>query len=281
MTTLPEAIRIEDELNKVTVGPVTLHLFEELDSTSVWLREQFVGKFADKFVDSAEHAFATHLCVTDWQTAGIARRGKTWQTKPGNITFSVLSTTTTPAKDLLGLSLVTGIGVADCLQQNAGVGVQLKWPNDVLVNDSKLGGLLTEINTVPARQGTPAVCQVLTGVGVNFLADPDVLELGIGATSLEKEGLPPTLQQRDELIGKLAASVLSAHQQFYQHGWSFFAERWKNLDWLLNQSVTIHSQEATEQAVARGVNEQGALLVERDGCTYPVYSGDVSIRPTL
>lgn len=277
MSPLPKASSIDRERVAASTDSVILHLFEELDSTSVWLREQFVGKP----IGSVDDCFSTHLCATNWQTAGIARRGKTWQTKPGNITFSVLSTTSTPAKDLLGLSLVTGIGVADCLQETLGVSVQLKWPNDVLVNDAKLGGLLTEISSVPGKQGGAALCQVLTGIGVNFLADPDVLKLGIGATSLEKEALSLTLEQRDELIGKLAASVLSAHQRFYNHGWSVFAERWKALDWLLNKDVLIHSQQTTEQAVARGVNEQGALLVERDGATYPVYSGDVSVRPTV
>ncbi|MFT6642279.1 MAG: BirA family biotin operon repressor/biotin-[acetyl-CoA-carboxylase] ligase [Flavobacteriaceae bacterium] len=277
MRLAPDGSLIERELVNAGMEPVTLHLFEELNSTSVWLREQFMGRP----VGSVDDCFSTHLCATNWQTAGIARRGKTWQTKPGNITFSVLSTTDTPAKDLLGLSLVSGIGIADCLQGTLGVSVQLKWPNDVLVDDAKLGGLLTEISSVPARLGAPAVCEVLTGIGVNFLADPDVLELGIGATSLEKEALSPTPEQRDELIGKLAASVLSAHQCFYKHGWRAFADRWKTLDWLLNKNVMIHSQQTTEQAVARGVDEQGALLVERDGSTYPVYSGEVSIRPTV
>lgn len=277
MTQAPEASRIESELSQADLGPVVLHLFDELDSTSVWLREHFMGKPAL----NAEESSTTHLCATNWQTAGIARRGKTWQTKPGNITFSLLSVTEKPAKDLLGLSLVTGIGIADCLQKNADLQVQLKWPNDVLVNDAKLGGLLTEISSLPAGQDTPAVCQILTGIGVNFFYDPDVLELGIGATSLEKEGLLPTPVKRDELIGKLSASVLSAHQRFYQHGWSVFAERWDTLDWLQNKNVMIHSQQTTEQAVARGVNEHGALLVERDGNTYPVYSGEVSIRPTV
>ena len=277
MTLTPEASVIQSKLNSVGIEPVALHLFEELDSTSVWLRDRFIGKQADHTDDHG----GTHLCATNWQTAGIARRGKTWQTKPGNITFSMLSSTDTPAQNLLGLSLVTGTGVADCLEQNMNLVVQLKWPNDVLVDNAKLGGLLTEISTVPGRQGSPAVSQILTGIGVNFLADPDVLDLGIGATSLEKEGFVPTHHKRDELIGKLAASVLLAHQRFYQYGWSAFAERWKTLDWLMNKDVMIHSQKTAEQAVARGVNEQGALLVERNGRTYPVYSGDVSIRPTL
>lgn len=273
MSSLPEDNLIKQGLSQAGHTDVRLHLFDELDSTSVWLRDKYMG--AEKDGESR----ATHLCVTDWQTAGIARRGRTWQTKPGNITFSILSSTTKAAKDMLGLSLVTGIGVADCLQQESGIQVQLKWPNDVLVNNAKLGGLLTEIHKQVAGVNPVACNQVLTGIGINFLHNPDVMNLGIGATSLEGEGVIPQAQQRDQLVGKIAASVLSAHKRFFDQGWSVFADRWQSLDWLFDKEVLIHSQQSTEQGVARGVNEHGALLIESAGTTYPIYGGNISIRP--
>ncbi len=273
MTKAPQEHLIVDELRQQNHSDVELHLFADIDSTSVWLRDQFMGK--------APETVGPHLCATDWQTAGIARRGKTWQTKPGNITFSILSTTDKPMQELLGLSLVTGIGVADALQDFADIPVQLKWPNDVLVDGAKIGGLLTEINTPTDTRGTQAATQVLTGIGINFLHDPDVLDLGIGATSLVSCGVMEDSQQRDRLIGKIAASVMSAHERFYESGWSVFAKRWDALDWLVDKEVNIQSQQSMEQAIARGVNDRGALLVERSGTTYPVYGGNVSIRPTV
>lgn len=274
MSQLPDKSTLEKELNIAGFSDVQLHAFAELDSTSVWLRDRYMsGTVTDEF-------FQNHLCVTDWQTAGIARRGRTWQTKPGNMTFSILSSTDKAAKDLLGLSLVTGIGVADCLKHYADIEIQLKWPNDVLVNNAKLGGLLTEINSQTNPSNQSGINQVLTGIGINFLHDADVLNLGIGATSLENEGVTPDPKQRDALVAKLAASVMSAHHQFYEQGWGAFAERWKSLDWLFNKEVMIHSQQSTEQGMARGVNEDGALLIERSGTTYPIYGGNVSIRPT-
>lgn len=274
MNQQPDKERIEHELAAGGFPDVQVHSFSQLESTSVWLREQYMSG------DATPDSFAKHLCVTDWQTAGIARRGRTWQTKPGNVTFSILSSTETAAKDMLGLSLVTGIGVADCLKRTASINVQLKWPNDVLVKNTKLGGLLTEINSQMNRDSQSGVNQVLTGIGINFLHDSDVLNLGIGATSLESEGVTPDTQQRDGLVGKLAASVIGAHQQFFELGWGAFSERWESLDWLFNKEVMIHSQQSTEQGIARGVNEHGALLIERSGTTYPVYGGNVSIRPT-
>jgi len=276
MSLEPNRSLILDALAPSLQSKVSLHTFAELHSTSVWLRDRYMNGVSGNAQDGR-----THICITDWQTAGIARRGKTWQTQPGNITFSILSSTKKPAKDLLGLSLVTGIGVANALSDFVNIVVQLKWPNDVLFSDLKLGGLLTELNSVVTTGDEIAHNQVLTGIGINFLHDENVLDLGIGATSLESIGVEPVAERRDCLIAKLASEVLLAHQRFYESGWSVFADRWQSLDWLFNKSVMVHSQNAAEQAVARGVNEQGALLIERDGRTFPIYGGDVSIRPTI
>lgn len=280
MSGAPDKALIEDELGKAGLSSVVVHTFDTLPSTSVWLHD-FASNAKELLTD-------TQLCTTDWQSAGVARRGRSWQTKPGNITFSILSTTQKPPKELLGLSLITGLGVASCLAAELDIKVALKWPNDVLLNDMKLGGLLTEVSSVPGAEQTASngrsaahITQIVTGIGINLRHDDEVVDLGIGATSLESVSVPSDPQQRDILIGKLAASVLSSHQLFFERGWAPFAEAWKAVDWLFGKQVTIHQDKKTEHALARGVNEQGALLVERAGETHLLYSGNVSIRPTL
>ncbi len=287
MTTTPDSALLQRELANAGHANVAVHTFGQLESTSVWLREfnrePAVSAPAADFV-SQSRVPETQLCVTHWQSAGIAQRGRTWQTKPGNITFSILSHTHRAAKDLLGLSLVTGIGVANGLSDATGVQVRLKWPNDIVLSDAKLGGLLTEIFTIKSDAASGGGCgagsQILTGIGINFLHDEEVLALGIGATSLESVGVDASMSYRDALVGRLAASVLSAHQSFFDHGWAPFAERWRALDWLMDKEVDLHGEQGTEHAVARGVNDHGALLVERAGQTVPLYSGNVSVRPT-
>ena len=283
MSTTPDSALLQRELVNAGHANVAVHTFDQLDSTSVWLRklhrEPAVSAPAADFVSQSSLP-ETHLCVTHWQSAGIAQRGRTWQTKPGNITFSILSHTDSAAKDLLGLSLVTGIGVANGLSDATGVQVQLKWPNDIVLSDAKLGGLLTEIFTVKSDTANQGGSQILTGIGINYLHDEEVLALGIGATSLESAGVDASMRYRDVLVGRLAASVLSAHQSFYDHGWAPFTERWRSLDWLMDKNVDLHGEQGIEHAVARGVNNHGALLVERAGQTVPLYSGNVSVRPT-
>lgn len=279
MSIAPDESLIQLHLQQAGLASVNVHTFAELESTSVWLRE-----FAQSSVAPVTDV---HVCATDWQSAGIARRGRTWQTKPGNITFSILSTTDKLPKDLLGLSLVTGIGVASCLAAQLDVQVALKWPNDVLFNDMKLGGLLTEVTSVskavddyPNGNSGP-LTQILTGIGINMRHDDEVLGLGIGATSLEAAAVATDKEQRDSLIGKLCVSVLTAHETFYEQGWAPFAQDWKRRDWLAGKEVSIHRDQSTEHALACGVNEQGALLIERAGEIHLLYSGNVSIRPTV
>lgn len=268
---------------------VDVHVFDTLGSTSSWLNTQ------RETLDASLAKGRSQLCVTDWQQAGVGRRGNAWQTQPGNITFSLMSRHDAPAQSLMGLSLVTGIAVAEVLSDTLGVEVMLKWPNDVILNDRKLGGLLTELKQLPAsvirpsNNGSPPArpaepespsVDIITGIGLNVVHDEAVEGLGIGATSLQRAGAEMSRTKRDELVGRVGGRVISLHQHFLDSGWGAFTERWARRDWLMGKSVTIHRENATEHAVACGVNEEGALLVESGDGLIPLYGGNVSIRRT-
>ena len=251
---------VSRELATAGYENTSVFFFEELHSTSQWLGQ--------RAPDTEAHL--PELCATHWQTAGIARRGRTWQTAPGNITFSLKTYTDKPIHALLGLSLVTGIGVARCLEETIGLPIKLKWPNDVIADNRKLSGLLTEV-----RAGD--VNTIITGIGINVLANREVSTLGIGACSIEELIERPVA--RDELLGKVAVSVLQAHEQFLRDGWSVFAEEWATRDWLLDRPVHVIREGETEHAIARGVDESGAMIIEQAGRRVSVVSGEVSIRP--
>ena len=288
--TQPNVETIRRGLGEDASDTVDIHVFDRLESTSQWLSEQrssFDAQLANGRVQ---------LCVTDWQQAGVGRRGKRWQTQPGNVTFSILSRVSAPAAQLLGLSLVTGIAVAEELKRRLGLEIMLKWPNDVIYDNRKLGGLLTEIVSVPQHE-SPGVervnmslsgkgvvnvlTDVITGIGININHDDSVLALGIGATSIKQAGIDVLQDDRDALVGGLCASVMASHSRFIQHQWEPFRQAWSQRDWLEGKDVSIHRDDSTEHAVACGVNEQGALLVKSEGTLKPLYGGNVSIRPTV
>jgi len=247
---------------------VDIQVFDTLPSTNEYLSQLS----ADTASDEELLAFGPRLCVTDWQTQGNGRRGKAWQSERGNITFSILTVLPKPAGELLGLSLVTGVSVAATLMSAIDLTVKLKWPNDLIVGDAKLGGLLIELQPATSAQST----RVITGIGVNYRHSDAFDQLGIGATSLLQhcEESP----SRTQLIGRLTASVLAGHEQFVEQGWAAFASTWDSLDYLKGNEVSVIRDEQPKYATAVGVDEKGALLIERDGLVEPVYSGDVSVR---
>lgn len=253
-----------DALKRRGVDNLAVEVFDSLPSTSEYLS-------AILRRDATASTAGARLCATDWQTNGNGRRGKTWVTERGNITFSMLVSIKKPPAALMGLSLVTGVCVAESLAALAGLTVNLKWPNDVLVEDRKLCGLLTELVS-----SSPDVTQVVVGIGINY-KQPANMEAGdYGAINL-----PDLLQappSRADLISDVAARVLSEYALFETHGWSAFADRWDAYDYLKGRNVRVLTAEAEEHAVAVGVDDQGALLVAADGVTRAVYSGDVSMR---
>lgn len=281
----PDATVIARALQCHGQAEVVLHLFRELPSTSAWLW-QHTQKLAGESRDS-KHPM---LCATDWQTAGSGRRGKTWQSSRGNITFSLMTEVPVAPAKLMGLSLVTGIAVAEYLYSATGISVELKWPNDVLYAGAKLGGLLTELKVLsqlssPASNTSPdpgdttaqSATRIVTGIGLNLHHDDALGDLGIGGTSLEYAGA--RIVERDEMIGGLAATVLAAHEKFHTQGWAVFADTWRRYDYLAGKMVSVISGSDKEPVLAVGVSENGALMVRKGERTYPVYSGDVSIRP--
>ena len=140
---LPDKQTVLSALSDESQQCVDVHAFCTLDSTSAWLSNQ------RELLDASLQQGRAQLCMTDWQQAGVGRRGNAWQTRPGNITFSLVTRHGVPAQSLMGLSLVTGIAVAEVLSDSLSIEVMLKWPNDVILGDRKLGGLLTEVKPVP------------------------------------------------------------------------------------------------------------------------------------
>jgi BirA family biotin operon repressor/biotin-[acetyl-CoA-carboxylase] ligase len=141
------------------------------------------------------------VLVAEEQTAGRGRAGRTWLSVPGaSLTFSVLLRPASVPPAARGwLPLLTGVAVAAAVRSAAGVAAVLKWPNDVLVGDRKLAGILAE--------QSPAGDAVVVGVGLNVATPPDALPVspnGLPATSLLVEGAEVA---REALLAEILRSL--------------------------------------------------------------------------
>ncbi len=252
------------------VNDVFVEVFDSLPSTSAYL-SAVAQQTKAKSVNSVEARYRAQLCVADWQTNGSGRRGKSWVTDRGNVTFSLLLSLQKPPAELLGLSLVTGICVAESLSAQANLSVQLKWPNDVLVEGKKLCGLLTELVS-----GANGVTNVVVGVGINYRLPTNIEHSDYEIVSLPMVSEHPP--QRSTLISDIGARLIESSTLFEQQGWPAFADRWRQFDYLKGREVRVINAGVEEQATAIGVNDNGALLVEKNAQTTAVYSGEVSVR---
>lgn len=238
-------------------------LFPVIDSTNQYLLTQF-NKLPNHTV-----------CFAEYQQAGRGRRGRRWFSPFGaNLYFSYYWQMLVDGdhNKLLGLSSVVGLVIAQTLRQLGAADIKVKWPNDLYWRGKKLGGILVEM--VPQRDQA----NIVIGVGLNMAmkrAPTDIITQDW--CCLEELSLKPVLNKSAltiMLIDKLAAGLT----RFQQDGTANFVEIWQQYDHFLNQPVRLSSDTFDVEGIARGINHQGALLLEnQDGIT-AYFAGEMSLR---
>jgi BirA family biotin operon repressor/biotin-[acetyl-CoA-carboxylase] ligase len=179
---------------------------------------------------------------------------------------------------LIGLAVVTGIAQACNLSEAElhSAGLQLKWPNDLLLNNHKFGGILIEGGQ--AKAGDPT--WMIIGIGINLrnekvLAENLGAELKVGSLA-QLVNSPPDAEY---LWLKLIASLEHSLAEFDCHGFKLCKERWAQWDAYQDQSVCISGAGKDPiYGIAKGVDETGALLLQQDNKTIAIHAGDVSLR---
>ncbi len=215
-----------------------------------------------------------HVLVADSQTAGRGRRGRQWQSwSGGSLTFSALWRFPAGAPVPAGLSLVVGLSLARALESVGLEGVELKWPNDVLVRGNKLAGILVEL--LPGRGRTPAA---VIGIGIN-LSLPDGVEIPDqpGVTDLRRE-LGAPVPAREALLAALLAELHRLLDTYAQAGFAALRGAWQQRNAFADLPVRISGEGDALVGTCRGVDEDGALLVQTGAGTRRILSGEVSLR---
>ncbi len=220
------------------------------------------------------------ICVVwlaEYQPAGGGRRGRTWIAPPGgSICLSLSWTFREVPKDLAALGLAIGVCGLRALKALGLENASLKWPNDLLAEGGKLGGILIELR---AESDGPAC--VIIGIGINVALGTPLLqkigETGIAATDLVTAGLKRP--SRNALAAALVSQLVPGLLAFEQDGLRPFVEEWRAADALRGRQVDVHTQEGVTRGVARGIDLHGALVVETLRGLKRFVSGEVTVRP--
>lgn len=212
-------------------------------------------------------------CVAEQQTAGRGRRGRDWCSPFGtNIYLSVAWTFESMPPAIGALSLAVGTAFAEVLRASGVGAIGLKWPNDLMVDGDKLGGILVE-----HRGEAAGGCRIVMGVGLNVqMTAGDAADLNQPWTSVASH--VASAPSRNTLVGDMLNASLDTLRQFETAGFAPFEARWHEFDAVWGKYVHLWTEQRQLSGYAAGIAPDGALLVDIEGERQRFYSADVSVR---
>jgi BirA family transcriptional regulator, biotin operon repressor / biotin---[acetyl-CoA-carboxylase] ligase len=237
----------------------------EIDSTNTWLLSGPPPPYG-----------RADVCIAEAQRAGRGQHGRRWISPKGaSIAMSIGWAFRETRRNLPALSLAVGVAVARALARAGARGVMLKWPNDIWFLDRKIGGILLESR---AEANGPAF--VVIGIGINVTLGPEAraeLEAG-GVRAAALADACTVLPSRNQVAGAILDELLGMLVQFEHEGFAPFLVPWAGLDALKGRASRVLFGESSVVGRARGVDAEGALLLEVDGQVRKFNSGEVSLR---
>ncbi|GKV78985.1 bifunctional ligase/repressor BirA [Pectobacterium carotovorum subsp. carotovorum] len=258
---LPAPMQLLDEaviLKHLPEGGVTV--LPVVDSTNQYILER---------LDTLSSGDA---CLAEYQQSGRGRRGRQWFSPFGaNLYLSLYWRLEQGPAAAVGVSLVIGIVMAEVLHKLGADGVRVKWPNDLYLKDRKLAGILVELT---GKTGDAA--NLVIGAGINLqMREPAPDTISQGWINLQEAGIEIN---RNTLASTLISELRSALAVFELQGLEPFIPRWEKLDNYFNRPIRLIIGNREIHGIDRGIDRQGALLLEADGLITPYIGGEISLR---
>jgi len=262
-----ELLRVEDIRHAMSSSAsqrlAQLEVHFQLESTNSYLREQESRGF-----DSISGCFA------EWQSAGRGRRGRAWVSPfGGGLYLSLRWRFPQGPGEMGGVSLVVGLAVLRAFRSLGIRGTGLKWPNDILWEGGKLGGVLLDVS---GESSGP--CSVIIGIGINLRVRPELMQ------SVDQPWVDlytvtrGEMVSRNRLAGVILDRLITVLEEFQHHGLEPFLEEWRQHDLVLGRNVQLRLPDRTIAGTVQGIDSNGALLMNSDGVLCRFSSGEVSLR---
>ena len=250
--------RLRKDLKTEFIGH-DIHYFKEVDSTND------VAKYL-----AEEGAEEGTIVVAEIQNRGKGRRGKTWISPPGGVWMSIILRPDIPPFNAPQLTLVTGVAVAETLKKECDLDVGIKWPNDILIGNKKVCGILTEVNASIEK-----VNYVVVGIGIDMNVDVPLFppDLQKGATSLKNE--LNTEINGALLVQKFLLEFENIYNKFKAGKFPEILNEWRSLSKTIGYNVEVRTRGKTVRGEAVGINKEGILILElEDGSLRKMISGE-------
>lgn len=216
------------------------------------------------------------VCIAEYQSSGRGRRGRQWISPFGShIYMSMYWYLEQGMSAAMGLSVVAALAVSDAIKTLYQIDVELKWPNDIYLNGVKLAGILIDLE---GQALEPCHCVIGIGLNINM---PEKSAALVDQPWTDLSAVVDADIDRNELAAAIIGSLLKRLQDHKLHGINAMLEDWHRHDFYLDKAVSLITGEKLTRGICRGINAQGALMLEVNGQVSPIYGGEVSLRGAL
>jgi BirA family biotin operon repressor/biotin-[acetyl-CoA-carboxylase] ligase len=214
------------------------------------------------------------VIIADSQVKGRGRLGRPWISPPGmNIYMSIILRPEIESKDITLITIMTAIVCTIALRKVTGLNVTIKWPNDLIISEKKIGGILTEVKIAYKR-----IKYAVTGIGINVNMDSDAFidEIKDIATSVKIETGAPC--SRAEICRKILNEIDHWYELLKEMERNVLISEWQQLTSTLGREVKITTGKETFTGFAESINDEGMLIVKLpSGDLRLIRSGDLTI----
>ena len=262
LITVPDRLSLAEIAPHLTGSWRRIESHETIDSTQSRAR-----------VLAREGATEGATVIAETQTAGRGRLGRTWHSPAGmNLYCSIVLRPALAPAAVPQLALVAGLAVADAIEAVTALPVRIKWPNDVVIEDRKLAGILMEMDAELER-----VHYAIAGIGVNLNLPRDAWppELRDRATSLAAESGRPV--DRAAFAARLLAEFEVRYRQYLGGGLGAMRADWEARSSLTQRTVTVAGPAGTLTGRVLGLGDDGALRLDVNGREERVVAGEVTL----
>lgn len=272
----PKGYRLARPLEPLNVGRIRTALPDSVRRRlgaleNHWRLDSTSSELARRAVDLPDLSFV----FADWQQAGRGRRGRQWLSPPAlNLQFSCLKHFAGGYAGLSGLSLATGVAAVRALEDCGVPDVALKWPNDLVHGDAKLGGILVELGGE-----FMGPCHAIIGIGINVHL-PERVRTALDRPCTDLASLcGGDAPSRNGLAAALIECMIDALETFDASGFAAFAEAWSKRDALAGRRIRVEGAHGTFEGIAAGVDARGALRVRTQEDMRVIESAEITVRP--
>ena len=249
---VPETPLLNPQTISTALFPYSVHYHRTISSTNEFITNQI------------NQLKKGDLCLAEYQTAGRGRRGRQWLSPfAGQLIFSFYWTID-PKKALDGLSLGIGLAIAEALN------AKVKWPNDILLSERKLGGILVEI--INHKNG---LLNLVVGIGINVKL-PQSTKISQPYAQLTEQD--PDID-REKILIKVIQRIYSRLTKFEEKGIDEeFMQQWINHNEFFGDEVNVFTEQGAISGIEQGIDKRGYLKVITDEGERYFNAGEVSLR---